>query len=427
MMRSEHCLSDDVEDGLGGVLAEFVDRSWERDVGMLPAATRAPFVPQSDILAALAATAGLEEDPPVSDYVVWIGGELQAEPRRFAARASDRSLSAYLERIAAIAGGCEFTVLVSNPHRVNQRLRERVARFARMLADSAGVPCGGFDTGIFLGCYGRTPFGVHRGQMSVLTFPILGNKRFLLWPRRYGESHRDIQDSLEYERHRPTALELCIGPGDIGYWPADYWHVADGPVAMSAALNIGMWWDRPPLDVALQGFAEVLARHHDAMEADRVTVDLLRQGRALPPEFDRALELIAEVARLPETRAALELELLAKRSAGGMRDPYPIRHIQPPPGATRFTARLMAGERIAVEPLADGSLGVALLGAAIAIPPLPDLVAMLATLNDGGAAEFDLPALAGEDDPVDPHSRLAQLLAQSAAVEATPLPPGSSA
>ena len=69
--------------------------------------------------------------------------------------------------------------------------------------------------------------------------------------------------------------------------------------------------------------AEVLARHHDAMEADRVTVDLLRQGRALPPEFDRALELIAEVARPVPTTAGSAFS--PSRRAGGVTQPTSTR------------------------------------------------------------------------------------------------------
>jgi hypothetical protein len=425
-MSTNHCPTPDAGSELDQAVADFVARSWEREVAMLAGVTAAPFVSQSDILAALVAAARSDdEDPSSSDYVVWVGGELQSQPRRYAARPFDVSISAYLDRLSDMARGREFTVLLANPHRVDQRLRNRVTSFARMIADHGGVPCGGFDSGIFLGRYGRTPFGIHRGQMSVLTFPILGRKRFLLWPRPYGEHHQDIQDSLDYDAHLGTAMELSIGPGDIGYWPSDFWHIADGPVAYSAALNIGMWWDHPPLDIALHSFARILARYHDEIEAGHVSVDMKRQAdRRLPPQFERALGLIADVAQSPEMRAALELELLSMRSASGMRDPYPDRMIEPELGSGQVKARLAADERIAVEALADGSLGIGLLGKVIAAPPSPDLIAMLARLNEGGAVELDLSVVGDEEEPLHVLSSLTRLLAESPAVDLEALGPG---
>jgi hypothetical protein len=411
---------DESQAGLDRVLADFVARSWEREVTLLPGATTAPFVSEMDLFSALVAAAGPNEtDLVASDYVVWIGGRLQPRPRDYSALPSDGSLRGYLMRLSAAAGDEEFTVLLPNPHRLNSGLRQRVTGFARMLTAHSGIPCGGFDSGVFLGRYGRTPFGVHRGQMSVLTFPVVGSKRFLLWPRCYGEIHRDIQDSLNYDAHRQTAMVLTVAPGDIGYWPADYWHIADGDVAYSAALNIGLWWDRPPLDMVLRSFGEVLAEHHQDIDADHVCIDVAwASGNGLAPSFERALDLVAKIAQSTETRRELELRCLALRSTYGMRDPYRTRTIEKGSDARPVHAKLADGERILVETLTDGSLGVALLGRAIAVPASPRIVSDIGQLNGGGFLELDLSMIGEEENgEADADARLTRLLVESLSIE----------
>jgi hypothetical protein len=412
---------DESEARLDRILADFVARSWEREVALLPGATTAPFVSETDIFSALVAAPTLNEtDQAASDYVVWIGGRIQPQPSDYFALISDGSLQGYLARMSAMAGGEEFTVLLPNPHRLYCPLRKRITSFARMLAAHSGIPCGGFDSGIFLGRYGRTPFGVHRGQMSVLTFPVLGTKRFLLWPRSYGEIHRDIQDSLNYDQHSQSATVLTIGPGDIGYWPADYWHIAEGAVAYSTALNIGLWWDRPPLDMVLRSFGEVLTRYHHEIDADHVCIDApLDASTGIAPSYERALDLVANIARSTETRAELEFRYLAMRSAYGMRDPYTTRTIEKRSRARPLRAKLANGERIFVETLADGRLGVALLGRAIKVPPSPAIIADIGRLNCGGLLELDLSTIDEEkaETDVNAAARLTRLITESVAIE----------
>jgi hypothetical protein len=411
--------TDKPEAGLGRILADFVAQFWERQVVRLTGATIVPFVSEADLFSVLVAAADHNETEQVaSDYVVWISGKLQPQPRNYSALASDESLHGYLTRLSRMVGEEEFTVLLPNPHRLSSALRKRVTSFVQMLAVHSGIPCGGFDSGIFLGRYGRTPFGVHRGQMSVLTFPIVGSKRFLLWPSSYGEIHCDIQDSVDYEAHRQAATVLIVEPGDIGYWPADYWHIADAPVTYSAALNIGLWWDQPPLDVVLRSFSEVLAEHHHEIEAERVCIDgALVLSNGLAPSFEEALDLVAKIARSTETRVEIQLRCLALRSTYGMRDFYTRRTLgnvatQP------VLAKLKDSEKIFVEALSDGSLGVALLGRAVAIPASPKIVSQIEQLNSGGLLELDLSTVQdGNEQLADASSRLTRLLVESLAVE----------
>jgi hypothetical protein len=399
---------------LEAALATFVRESWERSIASLPGVTGGPLVSEDELFRALVETGSHSIEDEASRYVVWVGGELQEHPEAFAARSEDGSLLGYISRLTAQAAEREFTVLLPNPHRYDHTVRARVREIAGMLAKYAGIPCGGFDSGIFLGRYGKTPFGVHRGQMSVLTFPVLGTKRFLTWPRPYGEEHTDIQDSLSYAHHLPSATVLTARPGDIAYWPADYWHIADGPVAVSAALNIGLWWDRPALDVSLRVFAESLSNDDGAEPDPRECFNLhARQGSSA---LEQALQRIARAAQSATTRAQIELRWLSLLSASGMRDTFPTRSLTFDSPVTAVRAKLRQGEAIHTARLATGQLGVALLGHTIAIDSDSTVSDDVARLNHGGSVLLKLEALRQSGEQDDRRS-FERLLAESLACE----------
>jgi len=400
---------------LEAVLETFVRDGWERGIATLPGATGGALVSEDELFHALVKTGCHSAEDEASRYVVWVGGELQKDPEAFAAKAEDASLSGYISRLAALAGEREFTVLLPNPHRYDSTVRARVREFVSVLAKYSGIPCGGFDSGIFLGRYGKTPFGVHRGQMSVLTFPVLGTKRFLTWPRSYGERHVDIQDSLSYEHHLPTSSVLAAKPGDIAYWPADYWHIADGPIAASAALNIGLWWDRPALDVSLRVFAESLSNDDGAEPDARECFN--RDASQGSSALEQALARIARAAQSATTRAQIELRWLSMLSAFGMRDTFPTRSFSSDPHVTAIRARLMPAETIHTARLSTGQLGVALLGHTIVIDDESAIVEDVVRLNRGGSVLLQLEEALRQPGARGNRHDFARLLAQSQACE----------
>lgn len=402
-----------VANALESQLAIFVRDDWERDIAVLPGATDGPFVSEQELFEALVRTGQYSTTDKASQYTVWVGTHLQENTTSFAAKAEDATLQGYLGRLTDLTQGQEFTVLLPNPHRYDPVVRRRVREFATLLAKYSGVPCGGFDSGIFLGRYGKTPFGVHRGQMSVLTFPVLGTKRFLLWPRPYGEQHVDIQDSLSYDHHVPKSSLLTIRPGDIGYWPADYWHIADGPVTVSAAVNIGLWWDRPSLDASLQEFAESLSNDGVAEPDPRECFNLESRGSGA---LEKALDRIVRAAQSPATRMRLQMQWLAMKSAAGMRDPFPRRSIDFGKTVAAVNARLMPGETIHTMRLATGQLGVSLLGASIAVESDANVTDEVARLNRGHDIRLDLDALRRPQAQSD-RGRFHRVLAESLACE----------
>src|SRR5688500_10452174 len=129
-----------------------------------------------------AATKAHLEDSARSDFVLWIDGEKLTDPAGLLPKVPMPSLLAYLEQLDSELSAGEFTLLLANPHLYDPELWRSARRSARAGAAHVGITSGGVDSCLFLGRYTKTPFGVHRGQMSVVTFPLLGTKRFLLWP-----------------------------------------------------------------------------------------------------------------------------------------------------------------------------------------------------------------------------------------------------
>lgn len=344
------------------VWADFAT-NWEKLAGVLPGVLPRPLVYPELLFDALVRAARLRRlGVPSVAFSFWINARETKDLGELLPGPEDKSLAGYDARLADQLRGAEFTLLLANPHLYCNKLWDRVRVFIRGLYRQVGVPCGGVDTGIFLGRYLRTPFGVHRGQMSVLTFPVYGEKHFRLWPRGYGDAHEDIRDSLEYPDHISNSLELRAGEQDMLYWPADYWHIAESAGSFTAALNLGCWWDRPPLSRVLLEVSQQLAERMDGV-GNEMSLDYARAVSGEPQEFvpaqmAEALSVIRQTVSDDRIEEALALETLRTLSADGFRDlPEPLPFESP-----RWRGEVI--ERIPERPVlsmrgADGTLHVA--------------------------------------------------------------------
>jgi hypothetical protein len=110
---------------------------------------------------------------------------------------------------------------------------------ARAIYRRRGMAPGGAHSEIFLGNYRRSFLHVHKDSLETLTFVVRGRKRFLVWPYEVfadrpevfegGETAQiNLDADLDYAPYRDRAIVLEGGPGDVLFWPASYWHVAEG-------------------------------------------------------------------------------------------------------------------------------------------------------------------------------------------------------
>lgn len=298
---------------------------------------------------------------------IWIEGEASTLEASHFPTTDDTSLQAYLDRVNDLLWPKEFTILVADAHLYSPALWCEAKALAQELTDKVGMPTGGFDSCVFLGRYSKTPFGIHRGQMSVLTVPLVGRKAFWLWPYQYGLDHPEMQDSLEIDPYRKDALYRAAEPGELLYWPADYWHIAEADNQPTAAWNIGIWWDNTPRERTLQSLADTFMGF-DAFDRKKHHTFSTGTGTAasLPKGITTAKAEIAALAEDPLFQDSLLINWLKFLSASGFRTPPPLLPIG------QVGAKLDGTPMLFMERLSTGGLCVCANGHAAVFEDVSD-------------------------------------------------------
>lgn len=163
------------------------------------------------------------------------------------------SFEDYAAHLGRVFNGKRFGFVVNNLHLYDFDFWHASFPFFRQLFAKRGVPKGGVSFDLFLGNYRRTPFGIHKDSQDVYTWVLGGKKRFCLWPFErfagrkeltlaYDELEKKdaqirVQDEAEYRALIDEAITLEGEPGDLMFWPASFWHVADNPEG-SLALTV---------------------------------------------------------------------------------------------------------------------------------------------------------------------------------------------
>ncbi len=310
---------------------DFACNDWEKNAATLRGVLPAPLVSRELMFSVLLrVSAAYHSGLATRKLSFWIDGRETRDLSNLLPRAGDHSVAGYVRRLDHQLKGAEFTLLVADPHLYDRRLWGIARRFLRGLHAQVGIPCGGVDSTFFIGRYKRTPFGVHRGQMSVMTFPVHREKRFRIWPRGYGEAHPEIQSMVEYSSHLGSSRELTGGPRDVLYWPADIWHIAEGSDFFTSTFNIGFWWDRPPLTSVLFEMSRRLAEKFEDPNPQGIAVaDTFENGGPLVAQMDRSIRDAIRVIRGVLDHASFELALalnsMRMLSADGFRDVPDLR------------------------------------------------------------------------------------------------------
>lgn len=191
---------------------------------------------------------------------------------RHAARPEDGDLAGFERRLLTSARGTEVGMVIGDAAVLDERLWRHAQTFLRGLYAALGTPPGGAHAEIFFGNYQRSFFGVHKDRLETFTFVVRGRKRFLAWPYEAlrhlpdvpeeGELHGFNFGEVDIDALRDRAVVLEGEPGDVMFWPAGWWHVAESAdegfawtltlaCAPSTMLAAGS-----PLRLAQEGFDE---------------------------------------------------------------------------------------------------------------------------------------------------------------------------
>lgn len=277
----------------------------------------------------------------------------------------DGGFDGYDTRLAARLGGLRYALVVNDFHAFDAALWSRERAFYAGLWEAVGLPLTGAITTLFHGTYEHSPVGVHKDRFATFMFGLRGRKRMRFWPRRPWDEA--VSTKVDYTGHLPESFSVDVGPGELLYWPADYYHVGESATTSPAtSVNVGV-----PRDEHHAGYeVEALIADLDpARLTGRGSLDTLLHvpeaevsapgpgpdgllSPVLPEAFGSAVRALADFARPERTGPRVTTVSLRHRTAGGF---------APAPAATASRAladadrvRTVPGVRVLWAPDGDG-------------------------------------------------------------------------
>ncbi|SDZ27515.1 Cupin superfamily protein [Lysobacter sp. yr284] len=240
----------------------------------------------------------------------------------------------------AALGERRYALVISAFHSYRWPLWRSERAFFAPLWREAGLPVTGAITTLFHGNYESTPVGVHRDRFATFMIPVQGRKRMRFWTRKpWREAISTLPD---YRAHLDSSFLVEAEPGDVLYWPADYYHVGesvDGGVSTSVNLGVPRHEHRPvyeledlmvdlgradaQIDPAAQLLRAALPAGLAVLAPTRIGADGVL-AEALPPALQAALGSVRAMAAPPALRARVRAVSLQRLAAGGF-EPPPAR------------------------------------------------------------------------------------------------------
>jgi hypothetical protein len=244
--------------------SRFHAEHWERRGGVLRAPLPAPLLTPAQVFRALVAAGDRYRagDRGVAPELCIEHARLLADVGAHLPAAADGSLQGWATRVARLTEGRRFGLVVDQFEGCDEPLWWRLREFLHGLYAFTGVPGEYVKAALFLGNYGTTPFGLHRGRSSNFMFVVEGKKRIRAWPDEFFRGKEDLTNRLDYQRYLAESIVLDAEPGDVIYWPSSYWHIGEDVGGWSVAVSVALFMDRPPVtDLALQAaqLVEVVA------------------------------------------------------------------------------------------------------------------------------------------------------------------------
>ena len=166
-------------------------------------------------------------------------GKHEIDIGQYLAFRSDLSLQEYYDRIDSESCGREFTLAVfgCQVYEAASELWKRARAFLEGLYAQVGWTVGHADLDLFVGNYRRTPAGIHRDAAANFSFVIDGSKEMVFWPGDAISSRPNTADYLKFDNR----ILFQGTPGDMMFWPPEYWHMAVSDAGWSATLNLAIY------------------------------------------------------------------------------------------------------------------------------------------------------------------------------------------
>lgn len=229
-------------------LEAFLNRHWEKSHAFIPNASQQLSLPEIDQRALFDAVVrctneyGRGRDQIVRLYIDNIEiNVLRDKQQALLPNKADRSFEGYHDRIVEVTGTTDYSLIVTDWHQFDRDIWEQILTSVADVSQHVGISASRIDTQLFLGTYRRTPFGVHVDATSAFHFPVIGTKQMRFWSDDYVRHHPVIKHACNYDEHIADSIQVNAEPGDVIYWPSDYWHVGEGNGELSVTWRFAYW------------------------------------------------------------------------------------------------------------------------------------------------------------------------------------------
>ena len=390
---------------------DFIARCWRREPTVLKQPFADPLPSASAAFDALVAAS--DQFRERSDFpkmrINVDGGFLMVDMDERLPTAADGDFDRYAERLRSWLAGRPFLITLNDYQSWDPEFWVGARRFLRALYDRAGLPAGPMLANLWMGLYEYTPFGIHTDHAETFLYLVHGVKRMLVWPhevfagrRVYHTPGGDHLGTTDYRRHLDTATILEAEPGDLIYWPASYWHMAESNGSATVSLNWAyLTKERPriePLKAAMEPLqAMAIAELGAALDIEDYPPP--KRATDVPEVVEAAAAAVVRAAADPSYRRQVTAHWLAHVTGFALGEP-------PPP---RRGVALDERDRVAADPDAPVLLRddvepwiLAAAGKTVDLPDDPRIRALVDRLNSGRAmlvGALEAP-FAGGDGPM---------------------------
>lgn len=331
----------------------FVRLHWDRhpvvfrDIGP-------PVYPADAVLRAVArARPRDDDDVPTLRFV--LDGRQLAAPGPWLPDPHDIDFDAYARRVRERAGdACEYALIVNTLHRHGYGVWAAGQRFFQGLWQRVGIPGSSAITTLFHGNYERTPVGVHKDRFATFLFVLEGRKRMRFWPQRPWSA--PVATCVDYAEYMGSSFAIDVEPGDVLYWPADYYHVGEtAGVGQATSVNVGVPRHEHRLAYDLDAVLPLAPEAcKDAFRADPASM-FASERTVLPDAMRQALQATRAEFEIRRLAAGARRWRLQLATAGGFVPPPPL--VTAAPAAATGNAHRCAGDRTGRSAIGESSVG----------------------------------------------------------------------
>ncbi|MEN4903746.1 cupin domain-containing protein [Luteimonas sp. TWI1437] len=303
--------------------AQFVATCWDHRPVVFRRHGAAPYPLDAALAAAASAARTANGDEQACRFV--LDDRQRRQPGAWLPRHEDATFERYAQRILREGGGRSYALIVNEFHRHDRRIWEGGRRFFQGLFAQVGLPSTGAITTLFHGNYERTPVGVHKDRFATFVFVLQGRKRMRFWPTRPWQDA--VATRVDYAEHLADSFAIDVGPGDLLYWPAAYYHVGETlGVEVATSVNVGIPRDGHAL---LYDF-DAIVRAADAVDAQAAAAgDACGDDAGAADQVAGALATVRRLATPAALRSAASAGYLALRTGGGFVPPPPASPVAP--------------------------------------------------------------------------------------------------